>query len=732
MFVSEEVAGPFPAPAAPEMQRIWVDAVMLAEGVNLPRAAVESFAPFVVRPEDDLTPPGADGVRRLKGDRMGSVKTDAGEVRLLKARVNGLFGVVWEHNERTSSEWHSAANPAGVFEDKRKLPPVCPWTGVGEDGRERTFAALESKVPNRETLIGNLMHAVEVLESRVGFRTYDLLEDLVLNGQMEPGMYVPQETVLEEEPDVGDDGSPRYPKSYWQCMAVRGNNRTKCRQEIFGISSWEVMTGVPLSKLGQEGDGFSYDPAHWLGLLSKIFNSEYAVARQNNDPDARSVRAKAVAVVEAHLVVGSPTPNRLFRIVQGSNRRDHVHPPLGFGANDRARALGRGVIGKYAAAGVLDEVTAAVLSGAAQITDLDGVPSDATVSVQRDIRSMRLLQELFPTDGRKQALIRRALSEPAPSKLQSAELNQRVRAWSALTSESYEKPWNPRVAEVLQAKAAREGITVSGRPLPELLQAAESDDNALDELLNYRAPHWLAAYDLIDADRGSLQGQHIDDEGKQAQQVRRSVKNALNAMRNKREMAVGLLREIAAAMDDEDRRPCRVDPYGNPTEGEATRAWFNRAFPKETGTRPYNRRNLAGEAVPPAPTAAQATPTAGQEPGSQDGEGGEGADETAPQLVVPMPASTQSVSASALPAPETDAQLLDRLRKESDVQLQALEAGIGDFGGHLIDLRKHAEAMGLDHALGQETGEEAVERIGKMMKALRECRQTVLEISGTD
>jgi len=726
--MGDEKESPFPVPASSEIRKMWVDAVMAVEGVNVPRAALESFAPFIARPEDDLTDPDAGGIRRLRGDRVDSARTDAGVVRLVKVRMHGVGGVVWEHNERTSSEWHSAANPAGVFEDRRKLPPVRPWSGIGEDGQEAIFAALESRVPSRELLIGNLEHAVKVLESRVGFRSYDLLEDLVLNGQMEPGMYVPQETVLEETPGTESDGRPSYPQSYWGLMAVSGNNRTNCRQEIFGISSSEVMTGVPLHKLGEEGDGFSYDPAHWLRVLSELFNSEYAVACQGNDHDARSFRAKSVAVVDAHLVVGSPTPNRLFRIVQGSNRREHVHPPLGFGANDRARALGRGVLGKYAAEGALDETTVAVLSGAAPITELEGVPSDATVSVQRDLRSMRILQELFPTDGRKQALIRRALSEPAPSKLQSSELNQRVRAWSALTSESYEKPWNPRVAEVLQAKAAREGITVSERALPDLLNAADTDDDALDELLNYRAAHWLAAYDLIDADRGSLQGQQIDDEGKQAQQVRRSVKNALNAMRNKREMAVGLLREIAAAMDDEDRRPRRIDPYGNPAEGEATRAWFNRAFPKETGTRPYGKRNPADAAAAPNAAPAAPGPVAGQSASSPEGS----AEGKATQAALPLSGTANPASASLQSVPETDVQALDRLRGELGVQVQALDGGISDLGSHLAELHKHAEAMGLDHVLGQEMGDETVESIGRMMKALRDCRQTVIAMSGTE
>jgi len=40
-----------------------------------------------------------------------------------------------------------------------------------------------------------------------------------------------------------------------------------------------------------------------------------------------------------------------------------------------------------------------------------------------------------------------------------------------------------------------------------LLAVAENDDEAFEELIAFRAAHWLAAFDIIDADRGSLTGQ---------------------------------------------------------------------------------------------------------------------------------------------------------------------------------------------------------------------------------
>ncbi|MGW0581891.1 hypothetical protein ACWD25_39495 [Streptomyces sp. NPDC002920] len=40
---------------------------------------------------------------------------------------------------------------------------------------------------------------------------------------------------------------------------------------------------------------------------------------------------------------------------------------------------------------------------------------------------------------------------------------------------------------------ARDGIVLSGRRLPDLLAAADTDDDAFDELVSYRAAHWLAS-----------------------------------------------------------------------------------------------------------------------------------------------------------------------------------------------------------------------------------------------
>ncbi|MFD8035556.1 hypothetical protein ACFV3F_43930 [Streptomyces sp. NPDC059717] len=590
-----EVEHPFPSPASKEEQGEWIEAVLATPGVNVPREALSNIASFLVSPLSLLGMADGAGRRRLAPSALRRISTDAGDMTVLAVRMHGVGGVVWENNERISSAWHSLADPSRLTDERRPLVQLHPWTRIAPEGREEVFAALRSSSASRAELIANIERAVEALRDRVGHRPYDLQQDLILNGQQEPGLYVAQQFQLREPPLEDEDGRPLHPAEHWGWMAVRGNNRTKERQQIFGVSSAEVLTGVPLKKLDGEGETLVFDAQEWLTELSRALNREY-VAAGGWDPDSpsRAVRAKNVAIVDAHLVVGSTSPRRLYRIVQMSNRRDHVHPPLEFTQNDRSRALARSVLGAYVAARCLDEKHAEVLSGTAPVTDLPGVPSDASVSELRDLRSMLLMQELFPTERAKRFLIRRALSEAPPSQLSAPEVNRRARAWSALTSESFPNPWNPRIGEMFQASDVRDGIELSGRPLRDILAAAETDDTAFEDLVRYRAAHWLAAFDIIDADRGSLTGQKADDDdATEATRVRRTVRNTLNALRNNRQQAVAVLRELALAMDQGDRKPRKVSRTGERLVEPMTRAWFNREFPKETGKR-SNKPKIPG------------------------------------------------------------------------------------------------------------------------------------------
>lgn len=185
------VDGPFPIPVSREDQEAWIKAVLATEGVNLPRGALENVAPFIVDPDDMLSEPDAHGVRTLKASAVRRIRTDAGDMVVAVVRMHGVGGVQWGHNERISSIWRSVADPTVGRDTERTLASVRPWMGVDDDGRKKCFAALESIVANRRMLIMNAEDAADELKRRDRVRPYDLEEDLVLNGQQDPGCTFP-------------------------------------------------------------------------------------------------------------------------------------------------------------------------------------------------------------------------------------------------------------------------------------------------------------------------------------------------------------------------------------------------------------------------------------------------------------------------------------------------------------------------------------------------------------
>ncbi|MFF1376790.1 hypothetical protein [Streptomyces sp. NPDC058308] len=722
--------GPFPIPVSRERQETWIEAVLATEGVNLPRGALENIAPFVVDPEETLGEPDEQGVRRLKGGAVRRIRTDAGDMVVAVVRMHGVGGVQWGHNERISSIWRSVADPTVGPATEGTLASVRPWRRVDDEGNETFYAALESSVANRHALMMNTEDAADALERRDRVRPYDLEADLVLNGQQDPGMYVPQQVCLQENPETDADGNPLYPDAYWGWMAVRGNNRTQKRQSIFRLTSGEVLAGVPREKLERVEEGVICDPRVWLPEFSAVLNREYAETDEDElDPtsSSRARRAAAIAVVDAHLVVGTPTPQRLYRIVQMNNRRDHVHPPLEFDALDRSRALGRSVLGMYVAQRVMDEKTAEVLSGLAPIRELPEATPDMTVSELRDLRSMRLLQELFPVDPRRQLLLRRALSEHPPSQLKAGEINQRARTWSALTSESYATPWNPRVGEVFTTKV-RGGVVLSGRRLPDLLAAADTEDAAFDELVAYRAAHWLASFGIIEADRGSLDGQEaVNDAGERIRRSRRTVSNCLQALRHEksRMMAVGVLRSLASAMDDGDRRPWRVSGSGKELPGrEMTPVWFDTEFPKETGTRPRKpatpilpRPSAPMPAVAPAPVIAPVPVAAPVGP--------------LPSATVPFPSlppsATPPVPAPASP-PGTE-ESVDALVARVEERIQGLHAASVEVGELLDGLAERSRTESVPQPVARHRADTAVRLLTQTLSRLRKLPELMEDLA---
>ncbi|MFE9005137.1 hypothetical protein ACFYOY_23890 [Streptomyces sp. NPDC007875] len=540
-----------------------MDAVLSTKGANVPRPALEAIAPFVVAPKLAVlsSSQAGHGKLSLRPDRMRVLNTTYGQLLVATVQLHGAAGCLWPHNERLTGVWPSAADPAHAPDRTSVLPSIRPWTQQAEAGGEAEACALSSTLRNTGELVELLRRTDAAVADQDTARLRSLIEDMAASGQTEPCLYVPHAVEVED----AVDGADRGPGPYWAWMAADGNSRTRCRQELLGVTSEEVLTGVPFAKLRRPGTGLATNPGFWLTSLSSSLNAEYADAVQAKDADSPAFRAHKVAVVEAHLVIGTPTPRRLLSIVRDHIRREHLFQPLPHKAADLSLTLGRSVLDAYVAQGLLDEVTASVLAGLRPARDLPEAPHGASTAALRDLRSMRLLTELFPTDPDRRALLRRALDEPPPSRLSVRDVRHRTRLWSALSAQSYPRAWNPRVAEVLPASSGRTGITLSGRPLDELLAAADTDMSALEELLLFRAPHWLAFFGIVNLGPGSP--------------LRRTMPARIAALRANPVMAAGLLRELAAAMNGGDRTPSRVDEEGEATREGASAAWFDRAFP---------------------------------------------------------------------------------------------------------------------------------------------------------
>lgn len=536
-----------------------VDAAIATDGINAPRQALAAAFSFAAEPADDLLITDEQGRELIDPRRLQLVHVGGGATMELTLRLLGCAGTTWERNARTDTAWPSPADPANTAGTDWMLPPVEAWRGP--DGK--ASAALSVAMPSASHALNVINRAAEVLALGESYRRYNLTNDLRLSGQDEPCVMVAQ---VYRTPE-GD---------FWAWPTVKGNNRTKSRQEILHVDQGLLLAAPDL--LAALGD--------WAAER----NAALAHA-DSNDHEAR--QALRIATVEARLVVGCPEPAALYERVQARNLRDHIHGALGFSAINDARAIGRRVLEAYHTAAILDETTFKVLCGDLPISRLPECPPDAGICEQRDLRSMLLLAEFFPTteDKRRRSLIRNAMAEPEGERLDSFHKTERLRAYSAMCSVSWPLAWNPRVDDAtLTLQEARAGVRTSGTDITKLLESAGGDNVAFAELIRLRAPQWLAAYQLVDADRGSMGAQTSRDEdgaGETIARSRRGIPDVLKAMNAQPDRALGLLRELAAAMD-EQRAPQRVAATGKPLPGgpwAPDREWFDVVFPKKSGGR---------------------------------------------------------------------------------------------------------------------------------------------------
>ncbi|QFY11522.1 hypothetical protein GBF35_37510 [Nonomuraea phyllanthi] len=559
----------YPDPHTPDAVARLVRAALATDGINAPPEALAAAFAYVAEPIERLITT-ERGRERIVPTRLRSVRVGGEAALELSLRLFGCVGSTWERNERNDTRWASPADPASATA-KWMLPPIEVWRG--RDGKPT--AALSATMTSADRVVEVIGRSADLLAEGDGRRGYDLTADLLLNGQEDPCMMVAQ---VYRTPEG----------NFWAWPTVKGNNRTKSRHQILNTDQAALLMAPDVT------------------AALRLWTAERNGELEHADSDEHPARlALQVAVVEARLVVGCTKPELLYQTVQAGNRRDHIHANLGFTANNQDRAIGRRVLEEYRAAGILDDTVFGVLAGDLPITRLPECPPDAGVCEQRDLRCMLLLAQFFPVagDNRRRPLIRKAMAEPDRERLNSQHTTERLRAYSALCSVSWPEAWNPRVDDkTVPVANARLGVALGGKSAVQLLTVADKDDDAFDELLRYRAPQWLAAFKLADADRGSMAAQGnrgADNEPGASIRARRGIPDVLAAMNARRVQAVGLMREMAAAME-EGRAPRRVDPFGHADAAGkvADQAWFDNAFPKGTGVRLPKPPNTAPSSPP--------------------------------------------------------------------------------------------------------------------------------------
>nr|WP_145492102.1 MULTISPECIES: hypothetical protein [Streptomyces] len=606
-----------------------VEAALATDGINAPREALSTAFAYTAEPVERLITT-ERGRERIHPARLRFVRVGGEAALELSLRLFGCAGSTWERNERNDTFWASPADPASATA-KWMLPPIDVWHAP--DGRPT--AALSVTMPGADRVVEVIGRASELLAEGNGRRGYDLTADLLLNGQEDPCLMVAQ---VYRTPE-GD---------FWAWPTVKGNNRTKSRHQILGTDQAALLTAPDLT------------------AALRLWTAERNAELDHADSDEHPARlALQVSVVEARLVAGCTKPELLYQTVQAGNRRDHIHAKLGFTSNNQDRAIGRRVLEEYRAAGIINDTVFGVLAGDLPISRLSECPPEAGVCAQRDLRCMLLLAQFFPVagDNRRRPLIRKAMAEPHGELLNSQHTTERLRAYSALCSVSWPEAWNPRVDDkTVPVANARAGVALSGKNAVQLLVVADKDDDAFGELIRYRAPQWLAAFKLADADRGSMGAQAsrgADGDPGGILRARRGIPDVLAAMNARRDRAVGLMREMAAAMEV-GRAPRRVDLFGKvDASGKAAdQAWFDEAFPKGTGLR-----------LPKPPYLAPSSRPA-------------------------MSRQAQQPLFRAAPPP-SNRELADRKKAGVRFLLDQIESLTRDLGTRIDDARSHASAAGM-------------------------------------
>ncbi|MGA5131023.1 hypothetical protein ACPCTO_14545 [Streptomyces olivoreticuli] len=361
--MTNEPLSEYPAPHTSDTVDRLVEAALATDGINAPREALAAAFAYAAEPVDRLIIT-EHGRERIHPARLRPLSVGGEAALAMSVRLYGCAGSTWERNERNDTCWPSPADPAAATA-KWLLPPIEIWHGP--DGKPT--ASLSVSMTSVDRVVEVIGRASKLLAEGDGRRGYDLTEDLMLNGQEEPCLMVAQ---VYRTPE-GD---------FWAWPTVKGNNRTKSRHQILKTDQAALLTATDVTASLQR------------------WTTERNADLERADSDDHPARlALQVAVVKARLVVGCTEPELLYQTVQAGNRRDHIHAELGFPAANEDRAVGRGVLEKYRAAGIIDTTVYRVLAGELPITRLYECPPDAGICEQRDLRSRLLLAHFFPAAG---------------------------------------------------------------------------------------------------------------------------------------------------------------------------------------------------------------------------------------------------------------------------------------------------------------------------------------------
>ncbi|MFF2819579.1 hypothetical protein ACFVT9_29170 [Kitasatospora cineracea] len=582
------LTNPFPGADRFTWTRAFSEALALE--TELPPQITDAVAAFVVRPKTYLTRPRGQQDWRI---RPGVIAPDPQTgLRVLTVRTHGFAGTPTEYNERVRGTFDSPAQPDP--DPERTLPTLV--TGASEDGTALPYLTTAQPVPaaTLNSLLGIMDKALDTADQG---RTYNLCDDLRTFGQHTSTLHVP---LLRNIAEV-HAGQPTT-RQVVDLVAITGSNRSRARLRLHGLTAEQISFGIPTSRLflndPKPGEparpSHIADPSTWVPAYSNALRDAYDKPDHPLHGTARD--AAMVATVQLKIIVGaeaSTAAGELHNTVFDPNRTDHRRPPLDYPIAEKSSADMRAVLRDATTRGRIMEVQRAWLAG--EGTAPDGVPSNALDA--RDVRERALWAMAFPEDREHDREVAQVLGEPKRYNTGAKDVGLRLRMVSAAVALGYRNRWNPRLIDgVFGYNFIKDGHHQADLPhWTDALIAAANNTTDLRQFLNTRGLHWLAAYDLIEADRGSADAQ---------KEGRRSGVNARNAMLEpgRSVRAVGLLWEVARAMEH-GRPPRQVDADGAPVEGSrADQTWFNQVFPKVTKARAKGKGKGVGsrtDATPP-------------------------------------------------------------------------------------------------------------------------------------